>query len=160
MKLILLKHGRRDPAHAHLADAEQGLDPRELHRVEAVRGWLDAEAIAPRRILTSRHRHAVDTAHAVRCARTRTVVEVSGLTPGTAEAAFSLEAILLEGAAAGLSWPDDDVIMLVGHETRLSQLAARLLAQPRGRYLHHLEALVISVDVRSDRSYEPREVST
>jgi phosphohistidine phosphatase SixA len=161
MKLILLKHGRRNPADRDLDDPAQGVDPAELPRIAAVREWLLVERLAPRQILTSHHRHARETAEVVRCPRTRSIVAVTGLTPGTDEQQFSLEAILVEAAQKGVSWAHAEILMLVGHETRLSQLAECLTGVPRPRLLHHLESMVIDVQVSVQCLFEPQpEVTT
>jgi hypothetical protein len=87
---------------------------------------LEARGLRPRFILTSAWQHARDTAELLQVPITRAVVNVEGLTPKTPESRLSLPDMLTEAAPHGVFFEGCDVLMLVGHEPRLSLLAGRL----------------------------------
>src|SRR5438552_4884974 len=135
MIIVLLRHGRKQGS--ELPDEDRPLDAAEYGRADRVRERLAAADLAPRYILTSRYRHAVETAERVRCKRTRAIIPVTGLTPHTDEAMFSLPAMLHE---SGVVWRPDERILLVGHELRLSNLAQALTGEYREPQLDPLGA--------------------
>lgn len=118
--------------------------PAMAHRLTAA---LERRRLVPRYILSSRYRHALETAELLRGKRTRAVIPVTALTPHSAEKDFSMATIVGEAWAAEVDLFDHcDVLMLVGHESRLSQLANRLLQQPTVGTLAPLEALVVELN--------------
>jgi phosphohistidine phosphatase SixA len=109
---------------------------------------LRRSGILPRFIVSSRHRHALETAELLRVKKTRAVIPVTALTPYTPEEDFSFATIVNEAWTLGVDLLEQcDVLMLVGHETRLSQLANRFLRRPQMSQLAPLEALVVKVEI-------------
>jgi phosphohistidine phosphatase SixA len=122
MKVIFVRHARKAEAQDHIEDAERSIAASEVVRAGRLRDRLIDEELQPHFILTSRYRHARETAELLRCPLTRAVVEVSGLTPHTDPGMFSLAAILHEASASNVAWKPSQVLVCVGHEERLSNL--------------------------------------
>jgi phosphohistidine phosphatase SixA len=147
MRLIFVRHGPKQRLDG-VADSELPLDPSATGSVLQLRTALEERQLLPRFIMTSRYRHAVETAELLRAGRTRSVVPVTALTPHTKEEAFTMATIVMEAWSAGIDLFDaGDVLMFVGHETRLSQLAGRCSRQAFTSQLAPLEALVIELGV-------------
>ena len=144
MKLVFVRHGQKVHDNT-LDDAKLPLDPAATEQARNLASALAARGLTPRIIVSSQYRHALDTAELLRGARTRRVIPVTALTPHTPEPAFTMSTIITEAMEAGVDLLRDcDVLMLVGHETRLSQLATRLLAtSTKLEQLSALEALVV-----------------
>jgi phosphohistidine phosphatase SixA len=159
MKIVLLRHGKKQSSSLpDVPDDQIPLDPGEHARAEQVRDALETNGLAPRIILTSHNRHAVETAELLRCDITRAVIPVTGLTPHTDKLMFSLPAILYEGKVLWGhpgEWRAEDSLLLVGHERRLSNLAEALTGVRRQSELEFLSALVLDFSVQSVRSVKP-----
>jgi phosphohistidine phosphatase SixA len=148
MKLTLVRHARKQQSDGQLAEESRPIDGTEVSRAEALRESLRSQGLDPRYILTSSYLHARQTAELLRCPRTRQIIPITGLTPHTEERAFSLAAMLYEASAHSVEWTEDEVLLLVGHEGRLSNLAQRLTGTTRPRQLNHLEGLTLEISVK------------
>lgn len=144
MKLICVRHGRKMKDDT-LDDSKLPLDPTATEQAANLARALAARGLTPRIIASSRYQHALDTAELLRGPRTRRVIPVTALTPHTPELAFTMSTIIAEAMEAGVDLLRDcDVLMLVGHETRLSQLTTRLMeTSTELEQLSELEAFVI-----------------
>jgi phosphohistidine phosphatase SixA len=144
MKLVFVRHGPKIVDDT-LEDADRPLDPSASELVGKLADALKRRSLTPRFIVSSRYRHALDTAALLRGPRTRRIIPVTALEPRTPECAFTMSTVIAEAMDAGVDLLRDcDVLMLVGHETRLSQLAARFLAEPTTlEQLSALESLVL-----------------
>jgi phosphohistidine phosphatase SixA len=158
MQLVFVRHGERE--RCGIDEIRQPLTAAAVQKAAALREALAERSIKPRYILTSRYEHARQTAECLRVDRTRAIVEVTGLTPGTDEALFSLPSIFHEASREGIGWEHDGVVMLVGHEERLSNLVRTLSGEPLERCLHHLEAFVVNVTATIQRIAPPMALQT
>ena len=142
MKLIFVRHGPK--LHDDTQDdAELPLAPSAYDRVERLAAALELGGLLPRVIVSSRYRHAHQTAERLRRKGPREVLPVTALTPHTPEVQFTMTTILSEAMQAGFDLLRDcDVLMLVGHKPRLTQLAEQLLGEEPAA-LSALEALVV-----------------
>lgn len=145
MRLVFVRHGRK-VVNESLEDEELLLATEATKEVHALARALAARDLTPRVIVSSRYRHALDTSELLRGTRTRHLIPVTALTPHTPDSHFTMSTIVSEAVVAGVDlFRDCDVLMLVGHETRLSQLAATCAGLPREGVpeLSGLEALVL-----------------
>jgi phosphohistidine phosphatase SixA len=82
MQLVFVRHGPKERSKS-AADADQPLTSTATALGDRLRAALEARELVPRYILTSRYRHARETAELLRAKRTRAVIEVTALTPHT-----------------------------------------------------------------------------
>jgi phosphohistidine phosphatase SixA len=146
MRIIFVRHGPKEVGD-ETPDAEAPLAATAPAMAQRLSAALEERQLVPRYILSSRYRHALETAELLRGKRTRKVIPVTALTPCSAEKDFSMATIVADAwAAEVVLFEHCDVLMLVGHESRLSQLAGRLLQQPALERLAPLEALVVELN--------------
>ena len=112
---LLNRPGLDEQRDAALLESER--EPAARLRAVLIRRHLE-----PRYVLCSSWRHARDTARLV-AGEVAAIAEAVALTPHTPDSAFSLESLRDSGAEAGIDWASVPCVALVGHETRLSQLA-------------------------------------
>lgn len=144
MKLVFVRHGQKANDDT-LDDAKLPLDPTAIKQARHLSRALATRELTPRFIVSSLYQHALDTAKLLSGPRTRLVIPVTALTPHTPDPSFTMSTIITEAMEADVDLLQDcDVLMLVGHETRLSQLATRFLAtSAKLEQLLPLEALIV-----------------
>ena len=126
MRVLLVRHGEWKWAPGRNED-EFPLSPEGRARARRVRAALRRANLRPDAYLSSRWRHAKDTAQILRGRDARVdVVGVTGLTPKTAESRFTWRGIINEAVSQGVGITDRSILALVGHEPRLRQLCDRV----------------------------------
>jgi phosphohistidine phosphatase SixA len=142
LRVIFVRHGEKQYVSDHesawpLTDAARGL-------TLDLRSRLVREGLGPDLLLTSRWRHAVETAEILAGSSASTLIlGVTGLTPKTDDAFFTRGAILREIRASGLPLEGAHTVAVVGHHPRLEDLAATLIGGPLLPPLERLEAVVL-----------------
>ena len=137
MRILLIRHGSRE----HVGeDPETSLSVMGQTQIRLVANILNRLQLLPSVYLSSHHKHAEESAFLL----ARDICESSGkpspailnlcsLTPNSPTS--SLEEIIDEAKAMQVEW-NADVIAVIGHEPRLSQLLTRLTGtrtRPFGR---------------------------
>ena len=114
MDLILWRHAEAEDAGEHMPDHKRRLTTRGEKQARQVARWLQAHLPRKRRVLVSPAERTQQTAHAL-----ETAYEIE---PALALAASPQELL----SAAG--WPDQEgVVLLIGHQPTLGQVAAYLM---------------------------------
>lgn len=142
MRVLLIRHGRWawQPA---TNEADFPLAPEAKSLVQTVRRAIRREGLKPDAYLSSRWRHAKDTAIILKGRDPApALVDVTGLTPKTAESRFSWRGILNEAVDQGVRITDASTLALVGHEPRLRQLCS-LVARVDVAEIERLEVVVV-----------------
>lgn len=127
VRLVMVRHGERERQGGELAPLTAG----GRWQAETLGSWLQAVSmLKPEAILCSRSRHAHEHATIVSGILPKgvPVVPVTGLTPHTAEAEFTLAAIRRE-AGKMIDWGHVDRVTCIGHEPRLHQLVNALTGE-------------------------------
>src|SRR4051794_40967711 len=131
MRVLLIRHC--DKLNAETADRDRGLSERGLAQAIALEEKLRRRGVSPDHYFTSSSAHALETAKHLRqqCGRHAGLAQLDSLTPGK-DASRPVDVVdsLLDEAGSF----DAEVVALIGHEPRLSQLLARMT----GRRLHPL----------------------
>lgn len=132
---LLNKPTLEEQSDASMLETERGIAIR-------LRAMLIGQNLEPQYVLCSSWRHAHETATLI-AGESVPIVEVVALTPHTPDSEFSLENLRETGAKAGIDWKSVRCVGVVGHEPRLSQLAAMItgVAVPR---LARLSAGILS----------------
>ena len=142
MRVLLIRHGpwAWQPA---TSEANFPLAPHSEALARTVRRAIRRTGLRPDAYLTSRWRHARDTA-IILMGRDGdpALVDVIGLTPKTAEGRFTWRGILDEAVAQGVHVTDASTLAFVGHEPRLRQLCARV-ARAEVAEIARLEVVVV-----------------
>lgn len=154
MHFIFVRHGPKEQLDG-VADADLALAATAAESAHRLKMALAERQLVPHVIVSSRYRHALETAQLLRGERTRAVIPVTALTPHTAEKDFSMATIVSEALAAGVDLFDWDVIMLVGHETRLSQLTRLVAKQASMPELAPLEARIVELQSAEVARFKP-----
>ena len=142
MRVLLIRHGpwAWQPA---TNEADFPLAPQTKALARTVRRAIRRAGLRPDAYLTSRWRHARDTAIILRGRDADpALVDVIGLTPKTAERRFTWRGILDEAVAQGVHITDASTLAFVGHEPRLRQLCTRV-ARVDVAEIERLEVVVV-----------------
>lgn len=124
VRLVLIRHGERQREGGELASLTEG----GRSQAEALGAWLQPGSLfRADAILSSESRHSREHAEIVSglFRQPVPVLTATALTPHTAESEFSFAALRRETART-IDWPRAHVVLCVGHEPRLGQLALAL----------------------------------
>lgn len=147
-RAILVRHGEKQTGEG---DDKASLSSKGVQQARRVGEFLKSLSLGAELILTSRFAHARETAEELaRNLGVTRIIEAAPLTPNT-KSDFSIEALVAEAADKGCPLPDHGVILLVGHEPRLTQVSTMMTSQ-RFPPLDRLEFLCIEAqDLRELR---------
>jgi phosphohistidine phosphatase SixA len=135
--IVLVRHGNRDKA-------DRNLTVRGEHQIDCLVGALRARGVQPSVILSSDRPYAIQTRDRLaQLAGPRgALINVSEpLNPDPGNPG-GIEAVLAAAEAKGVPLGDDDTLVLVGHEGRLSGLLVELTSQ-RSRPLERGGAVAV-----------------
>jgi phosphohistidine phosphatase SixA len=146
LRIVLVRHGEREPGkdggHLHLTPAAK-------EQAETFGRRLSSLCDPPTLILASRWKHALQTAQQIASGagwNASPIREVGGLTPHSESSSTNHWADdQLYGDLPQPAQSADSIVLLVGHETRLSQLILRFTGKRR-RPLEALEAACVQAD--------------
>jgi len=141
LRLVLIRHGEKKYVPA--PENQWPLDSSAHAAVAALSFRLGERQLRPDLILSSRWRHAVDTAKILASLADVPMIEVTGLTPKTDERCFTPRAIFREVRTTGIPIGDVRTVAAVGHHARVSNLAGLLCGGPPLRELARLEGAVL-----------------
>ncbi len=114
MDLILWRHAEAEDAYGDIGDTERALTGKGLKQAQKIAGWLNPQLPDDTRILVSP------------AIRTRQTADALGRKYQTSDLLFTDAAI--SDYLSASRWPDDNCVLLVGHQPTLGQLAALLMA--------------------------------
>jgi phosphohistidine phosphatase SixA len=141
LRLILLRHGEK--AYAPGPESERPLSTAAEGATATLAHKLLREHLAPDVILSSRWRHAMQTAEIIGGICGAPVIPATGLTPFTDEDAFTPRAIFREARASRVVPADLRSVLLVGHHDRVSTLAGTLCRIEPLREYERLEGAIL-----------------
>ena len=142
LRLVLARHGEK--SYAPLPESALPLSAAAEKSAAALARKLSDEDLNPDLILSSRWRHAMQTAEIVAGCCGAPVAPVTGLTPFTDEKHFNPHAIYCEVRGSGIPLGAVRTVVLIGHHDRVSKLAGQLCRVPPLRELDRLEGAVLS----------------
>lgn len=143
VRIAVVRHGEKQYT-SGFHERDWGLRPDAREDAGRLRAALVSTHGAPDVVLTSKWRHAVETAAALAgTPPVCRVVELVGLTPFTADAFFTPPSILGEVRAAGIALAGIHLMIVVAHHNRTMQIAAALSGVTGMPEIQKLEAVVL-----------------
>jgi phosphohistidine phosphatase SixA len=134
MKVYLIRHAERD-RNASLPDEDQPLSLEGEQQAEALAGKLKIEGI-PTLFLTSRYRHAQQTAEILRkfIYPEAPLISLDVLTPRLKAGTFNPAEVIAESKHAGQELSAHQIVAIVLHHPRQTQLAMMLKGADDGNW--------------------------
>lgn len=148
VRVVLIRHGEKKYAPA--PESQWPLEDNAHEAVAALSSKLAEKRLKPDLILSSRWRHAVQTAEILARREAVPMIGVTGLTPKTDERSFTPRAIFREVRASGIPIGNVRTVAAVGHHARVSILAGLLCGRPPLRELERLEGAVLFAESLHD----------
>jgi phosphohistidine phosphatase SixA len=130
IRVVFVRHGRKVPIEGR-PDHDAPLAPGEADRLAHIADRLDAESARPEVWWASHFDHCWQTASCLNRS-VHPVYRLCGLTPYSADDGFRTDRLLQEANNLGAPMNSVTQLGIVGHESRLSQLATAMIAHEGG----------------------------
>ncbi|GAC1392261.1 MAG: hypothetical protein NVS4B11_19760 [Ktedonobacteraceae bacterium] len=156
--IILVRHGERDRSHSPEKDAP--LTQQGKAMVDCLKDLLARQNLGPEIYLTSKYKHAKQTAERLSDGRPNAVYPIDALTPhsrtktnGDITWENIFETIIAEAKQAGIELSQQTIVAIVGHVPRLDWILERLTSSTTEPSLNRAEAIWVRADSFSDFRY-------